>query len=125
MRQCRKHVSKFMVNSLTHLRDIGVHFCDEASLDDILELCRRFRVLSVAFDPWNATQLAQRLASQGVSTDELRMNTANLSEPCNELDAATFAKARTLTLLLRGRLRRSHDRRRVQLFQRTSRRVLH
>ena len=27
---------------------------------DILDLCRRFRVASVAYDPWAATQLAQR-----------------------------------------------------------------
>ena len=34
--------------------------------DDIIDLCRRFRASSVAFDPWNATQLAQRLTAQGV-----------------------------------------------------------
>ncbi len=56
--------------------------------DDILDLCRRFRVLSVAFDPWNATQLAQRLSAQGVPTVEFRMNTQHLSEPTKELDAA-------------------------------------
>jgi phage terminase large subunit-like protein len=56
--------------------------------DDILGLCRRFRVLSLAYDPWNATQLAQRLTSQGVPCVEFRMNTASLSEPTKELDAA-------------------------------------
>ena len=56
--------------------------------DDILDLCRRFRVLSLAYDPWNATQLAQRLTSQGVPCVEFRMNTQNLSEPTKELDAA-------------------------------------
>jgi phage terminase large subunit-like protein len=56
--------------------------------DDILDLCRRFRVLSLAYDPWNATQLAQRLTSQGVPCVEFRMNTQNLSEATKELDAA-------------------------------------
>src|SRR5271165_1150288 len=56
--------------------------------DDILDLCRRFRVLSLAFDPWNATQLAQRLMSQSVPCVEFRMNTQNLSEATKELDAA-------------------------------------
>jgi phage terminase large subunit-like protein len=56
--------------------------------DDLVELCRRFRVLSLAYDPWSATQLAQRLAAQGVPVVEFRMNTQNLSEPTKELDAA-------------------------------------
>jgi phage terminase large subunit-like protein len=56
--------------------------------DDLVELCRRFRVLSLAYDPWSATQLAHRLAAQGVPVVEFRMNTENLSEPTKELDAA-------------------------------------
>jgi phage terminase large subunit-like protein len=56
--------------------------------DDILDLCRRFRVLSLAYDPWNATQLAQRLTAQAVPCVEFRMNTQNLSEATKELDAA-------------------------------------
>ncbi len=57
--------------------------------DDILDLCRRFHVLSLAYDPWNATQLAQRLTTQGVQgLVEFRMNTANLSEATKELHAA-------------------------------------
>jgi phage terminase large subunit-like protein len=59
--------------------------------DDILDLCRRFRVLSLAYDPWNATQLAQRLTSQGVPCVEFRMNTQNLSEATKEADAAMRA----------------------------------
>nr|WP_254452320.1 terminase TerL endonuclease subunit [Roseicella sp. DB1501] len=55
---------------------------------DILDLCRRFKVLSVAYDPWNATQLAQRLAAEGVPVVEYRQNTGTLSEPTKEFDAA-------------------------------------
>jgi len=56
--------------------------------DDIVELCKRFRVQSLAYDPWAATQLAQRLTAQGVPCVEFRSNTQNFSEPTKELDAA-------------------------------------
>jgi phage terminase large subunit-like protein len=55
---------------------------------DVADLCRRFRVLSLAYDPWGSTQLAQRLAAQGVPTVEFRSNTQNFSEPTKELEAA-------------------------------------
>lgn len=55
---------------------------------DILDLCKRFQVLSVAYDPWAATQLAQRLTTEGVPVMEFRANTQNFSEPTKELDAA-------------------------------------
>jgi len=56
--------------------------------DDLLEFCRRFRVLSVAYDPWAATQFAQRMIAQDVPMIEFRANTQNFSEPTKELDAA-------------------------------------
>jgi phage terminase large subunit-like protein len=59
--------------------------------DDILDLCRRFRVESLAYDPWAATYLAQRLVEQGVPCVEFRATTANFSEPTKELDAAMRA----------------------------------
>lgn len=55
---------------------------------DILDICRRFRVLSVAYDPWGATQFAQRLNGEGVPVFEFRATTQNFSEPTKELDAA-------------------------------------
>ncbi len=58
---------------------------------EIQELCRRFRVLSVAYDPWGATQLAQRLLADGVPMVEYRANTQSFSEPTKELDAAIRA----------------------------------
>lgn len=56
--------------------------------DDLLDLCNRFRVLSVAYDPWAATQFAQRMVQQGVPMVEFRATTQNFSEPTKELDAA-------------------------------------
>jgi phage terminase large subunit-like protein len=59
--------------------------------DEIVELCRRFNVQSVAYDPWGSTQLAQRLRDQNVPMIEFRATTQNFSEPTKELDAAMRA----------------------------------
>ena len=59
--------------------------------DAVLEFNRRFRVLSVAYDPWAATQFAQRLLAEKVPMVEYRMNVQNLSEPTKELEAAIRA----------------------------------
>ncbi|MBL6459393.1 terminase large subunit [Belnapia sp. T6] len=56
--------------------------------NDILELCRRFRVVSVGFDPWQSTQMAQRLRVEGVNMLEFRATTQNFSPAILELDAA-------------------------------------
>ena len=43
---------------------------------------------SIAYDPWAATQLAQRLSDQGLPMVEFRATTQNFSEPTKELEAA-------------------------------------
>ncbi len=58
---------------------------------DILDLGKRFQVLSLAYDPWAATQLAQRLSAERAPVIEFRANTQNFSEPTKELDAAMQA----------------------------------
>ena len=55
---------------------------------DILDMCKRFRVLSLAYDPWNSVHLAQRLMSEGVPCVEFRSNTQNFSPPTRELEGA-------------------------------------
>ncbi|MBL6081477.1 hypothetical protein JMJ56_26145 [Belnapia sp. T18] len=47
--------------------------------DEILELSRRFRIMSVGYDPWQSTQLAQRLRAQEIEMVEFRSTTANFS----------------------------------------------
>ena len=59
--------------------------------DDILDWCKRFRVVSMAYDPWASTQLAQRLQSRKVPMIEFRSTTQNFSEPTKELEAAIRA----------------------------------
>lgn len=58
---------------------------------DLLDIAKRFRVTSVAYDPWAATQLAQRLQAEGLPMVEFRATTQNFSEPTKELDAAMRA----------------------------------
>jgi phage terminase large subunit-like protein len=65
---------------------------DYATIEaDILDLCKRFRVESLAYDPWGSTQMAQHLTEQRVNCVEFRATTANFSEPTKELDAAMRA----------------------------------
>ena len=59
--------------------------------NDILRLCADYKVESVAYDPWAATQLAQRLSAEGVPMVEFRSSVANFSEATKELDAAMRA----------------------------------
>lgn len=54
---------------------------------DIMEDASRFQVDEVAYDPWQATQLAQRLQAQGAKVIEYRNTVANFSAPMKELDA--------------------------------------
>ena len=62
---------------------------DFSAIEDwLLDCCKRFRVLSVGYDPWCATQIAQRMTAQGVPMTEFRATTQNFSEPTKELDAA-------------------------------------
>lgn len=62
---------------------------DYATIEaDILDFCKRFRVESLAYDPWGSTQMAQRMTEQRVPCVEFRATTANFSEPTKELDAA-------------------------------------
>jgi phage terminase large subunit-like protein len=55
--------------------------------DDILELATRFEVEAVAYDPWQATQLALNLQANGANVLEYRQTVQNFSEPTKELDA--------------------------------------
>lgn len=64
---------------------------------EVLEDASRFRVREVAYDPWQAADLAQRLQANGASVIEYRNTVANFSAPMKELAA----------LVLTGKVR--HD----------------
>lgn len=54
----------------------------------VCDLCARFSVQSVGVDPWNATQMKQRLMARGVPVFDMRPTMANMSEPTKEFDGA-------------------------------------
>jgi phage terminase large subunit-like protein len=56
--------------------------------DWILKYVRQeFALLEVAYDPMQATQLAQNLVNEGLEMVEFRQNVLNFSEPMKEIDA--------------------------------------
>ncbi len=59
----------------------------EAIRDDIIDLCSRFQVEKVAYDPHQATMLCSELMAQGVPMLEYRPTVLNFSEPMKMLDA--------------------------------------
>jgi phage terminase large subunit-like protein len=54
---------------------------------DLNELGRRFRITELAFDPWNASQIATQLMGDGFQVVELRQGFRSLSEPTKHLQA--------------------------------------
>lgn len=62
--------------------------------DKILDLASKFNVLSVSFDPHQATYLQTRLMEGSLKEKviTLPMNRANLSEPMNEMEGRVAAK---------------------------------
>jgi phage terminase large subunit-like protein len=59
----------------------------QAVEDDVMALSTAHQVAEVAYDPWQATQLAQRLQTNGATTVEYRNTVGNFSAPMKELDA--------------------------------------
>jgi len=59
----------------------------QAVEDDVMALSSSHQVAEVAYDPWQATQLAQRLQANGATTVEFRNTVGNFSAPMKELDA--------------------------------------
>ena len=55
--------------------------------DDILDLCSRFRVVEVAYDPFQATMLVSELMAENVPVVEFRPTVLTMSEPMKHLDA--------------------------------------
>jgi len=54
----------------------------------ILEASREYELIEVAFDPYNARQLAAELVEDGVNMVEFGQTMANYNEPTKELEAA-------------------------------------
>lgn len=59
--------------------------------DDIKELCQQFQVDGIAYDPWQAVQLAANLTAEGLLMIETRATVQNFSEPMKLLEAAIYS----------------------------------
>lgn len=59
--------------------------------DDLKKDAGRFEVAELAFDPWGATQLAQNLASAGMTVVEVPQTVKHLSEPMKEIESLVVA----------------------------------
>jgi phage terminase large subunit-like protein len=55
--------------------------------EDLLKDGRDFKVREIAYDPWQATQMAQELVAEGLTMVEMRPSVQNFSAPMKELDA--------------------------------------
>lgn len=73
------HVTEGTITDLSEIQDFAI------------EDCKKFDVLSVAYDPMQATQLAQRLLNEGIPMTELPQNLKNFSEPMKQLQALIYA----------------------------------
>lgn len=59
--------------------------------EDILDDTQKFAVREMAYDPWQATQLAQELAGSGMTVVEVRATVQNFSAAMKEFDALVRA----------------------------------
>lgn len=64
----------------------------EVIKEDLREFAGRFDVQQVAYDPWQATQLAQEMQGEGMLMVEVRQTVQNISEPMKELEALVLRK---------------------------------
>jgi phage terminase large subunit-like protein len=60
--------------------------------DRIDSLSRTYQVKEMAYDPWNATMLTQRLADKGMTMVEVRQGFGSLSAPTKQLEALILSK---------------------------------
>ena len=64
----------------------------QAIEQEIVSECKQYDMLSLAFDPMQATQMSQNLISNGVPMVELFQNLKNYSEPMKQLQALIYAE---------------------------------
>jgi len=67
--------------------------------EDLREDASNFKVISVGFDPWQASSIMQRLQADNLEVMEYRQTVQNMSEPMKELEA----------LVLQGRIHHNGD----------------
>lgn len=70
-----------------HLIATEGNVIDYAAIEaEVAQLAQRYSVRQVAFDPWNATQMAQNLLRDGFECVEMRQGFASISAPTKEFE---------------------------------------
>lgn len=64
----------------------------EVIKEDLREFAGRFSIQAVAYDPWQATQLAQEMDAEGLPMVEIRQTVQNISEPMKEVEALVLQR---------------------------------
>ena len=64
----------------------------EAIEDDLRDAASKYDLQEIAFDPWQATQLSNRMTEEGLAMVETRQQVQFISEPMKELEALIMAK---------------------------------
>lgn len=64
----------------------------DAIEDAVIQDCLQFGVKEVAYDPWNATQIAQHLQTEGVKLVEFGQSIRNYNEPMKEFERLVLSK---------------------------------
>jgi phage terminase large subunit-like protein len=59
--------------------------------DDLREDCKRFDIQHIAYDPWQATQLATEMLAEGAPMMEYRNTVGTMSEPMKQLQSDAYA----------------------------------
>jgi len=59
--------------------------------EDVKDFCKQFQVDGIAYDPWQAVQLAANLTAEGLLMIETRATVQNFSEPMKLLEAAIYS----------------------------------
>lgn len=60
---------------------------DRVIKEDVLDLCQKYDIAEVVFDPWHSRQMSVELSEDGVTCVEFRNSPSNMNEPMRELDA--------------------------------------
>jgi len=60
--------------------------------DIIYRYAKEFEIEEIAYDPWNATMLTQRLADSGLTMVEVRQGFASMSAPTKQLETLILQK---------------------------------
>lgn len=60
--------------------------------DEIREDCKHFEMSKIAYDPWQASQLALRMQAEGAPMYEYKNQTATFSEPMKQTQALVYSR---------------------------------